>query len=61
MPEKLEYYNQKKPTSSRKKKRTCIMCRKEFMSDWAGHRFCKECKGTGTYKVGHDSYRVLKR
>ena len=61
MTEKLDYYDQKKPSSSKQKERVCMMCRKKFMSESAGHRFCDKCKTTSEYKSGYSACRVLKR
>jgi hypothetical protein len=53
-----DYYDQKKPSSSNKKMRVCMMCRKKFMSESTGHRFCDKCKTTSEYKGGHSTYKV---
>ena len=58
MTEKPDYYDQKKPSSSDKKMRVCMMCRKKFPSEWAGNRFCKECKTTSEFKNGHSTFKV---
>ena len=38
---------------SEKKKRKCMMCKKEFISDWIGNRICNPCKLTDTWKSGN--------
>ena len=58
MTEKPDYYNQKKPSSSKQKERVCMMCRKKFPSESAGHRFCEECKKTSDYKRGYSTYKI---
>jgi hypothetical protein len=38
--------------SSGAKIRTCLICRKEFPSAWAGERICRPCKGTSAWRSG---------
>lgn len=38
-------------THSERKTRTCLMCRRKFMSEWIGERVCKKCKATVTWKT----------
>jgi 5-methylcytosine-specific restriction endonuclease McrA len=32
--------------------RTCLSCRTQFDSAWAGERICQRCKGTTTWRNG---------
>ncbi len=34
------------------KNRDCLLCRKEFLSAWAGERICRPCKGTSAWRSG---------
>lgn len=34
------------------KTRLCLMCRKQFDSEWAGERVCRKCKSTETWRRG---------
>lgn len=40
-----------------KKLRTCIMCNKKFLSDFAGNRHCAKCK----YKISNQDIQLDKR
>jgi DnaJ-class molecular chaperone len=31
-------------------KRTCMMCKEAFVSEWSGERICKRCRGSGAWK-----------
>ena len=31
-------------------KRTCMMCKESFVSEWSGERVCKRCRGSGAWK-----------
>jgi len=35
-----------------RKTRTCLMCRRKFLSAWAGERICKRCKATAAWRNG---------
>lgn len=39
-----EYFNSLIGRKSERKKRSCMKCRKVFVSESAGHRLCTECK-----------------
>ena len=30
--------------------RRCLMCREQFLSEWAGHRVCNRCKQSAAWK-----------
>jgi len=32
--------------------RICLMCRKNFESEWAGERICHKCKSTEAWRRG---------
>ncbi len=32
------------------KVRSCLQCRREFMSEWSGHRVCKQCKSKAVFR-----------
>lgn len=32
--------------------RSCLICRKDFSSAWAGERICRNCKSTSTWRSG---------
>lgn len=32
--------------------RSCLRCRSDFQSEWAGERICKRCKGTAAWREG---------
>lgn len=34
------------------KMRRCLMCTRNFESEWAGERICRKCKSTSTWKSG---------
>ena len=34
------------------KRRKCLMCRREFKSEWPGHRVCGDCKQTDAWASG---------
>lgn len=47
--------NLAKPQSDQKqiqKTRKCLMCLKAFLSLNFGHRICRKCKDTSTWKAG---------
>jgi hypothetical protein len=51
-----EYFNSLIAPPKVKKKRSCMKCRKVFISDSAGHRICTECKvaiATLGYRAEH--------
>jgi len=35
-------------------RRMCLMCRKDFDSQWPGERICKSCKMKPAYRSGSD-------
>tara|TARA_Y100001951_G_C11151139_1_gene189267 strand:- start:50 stop:253 length:204 start_codon:yes stop_codon:yes gene_type:complete len=43
-----------------KKKRKCMMCEKDFMSEWIGNRICDPCKSTDYWKTGND-YSIMEQ
>jgi hypothetical protein len=32
--------------------RACLVCRKPFLSAWAGERICRQCKSTSAWRGG---------
>ena len=42
----------------KKKKRKCMMCEKDFISSWIGHRICTPCKSTGYSQTGGE-YSIM--
>jgi hypothetical protein len=46
----------KKPRGeqAKPKVRQCLMCRKNFRSEWAGERACGDCKRSHAYQTGED-------
>jgi len=34
------------------KERRCLVCGSLFLSDWSGHRICKACKTTSSWRSG---------
>jgi len=34
------------------KMRACLVCRKPFLSAWAGERICRQCKSTSAWRGG---------
>jgi len=34
------------------KVRLCLMCRKDFLSEWAGTRVCPKCKNSSAWRTG---------
>lgn len=34
------------------KERRCLVCGSLFLSDWSGHRICKTCKTTSSWRSG---------
>ena len=48
----------KKPQSDRlneRKKRSCLMCAKNFESEHFGQRVCPTCKGTAAWRSGGEA------
>ncbi len=48
----MSTYN-KKPFKKRigeAKARLCLMCRKQFKSEWSGERVCKHCKSLNSWR-----------
>jgi hypothetical protein len=44
-----------KPTTDRSdeaKMRDCLICRRQFLSAWAGERICRRCKSTSAWRGG---------
>jgi hypothetical protein len=39
------------------KKRLCLGCLEWFLSTWAGHRFCEDCKQKQKSGIDLESYR----
>ena len=35
-----------------RKTRKCLMCRVEFLSEWAGERICRKCKSSKNWRRG---------
>jgi len=45
----------RKPTTDRgdeAKMRACLVCKREFLSAWAGERICRQCKSTSAWRGG---------
>ena len=45
----------KKPTTDRSdqaKMRACLICKRRFLSAWAGERVCRQCKSTSGWRGG---------
>jgi hypothetical protein len=45
----------KKPTtegSDQAKMRACLICKRRFLSAWAGERVCRQCKSTSGWRGG---------
>ncbi|MFX4220991.1 MAG: hypothetical protein ACMVO3_08365 [Thalassobaculum sp.] len=40
------------PVSAPPRTRSCLRCRSDFQSEWAGERICKRCKGTSAWREG---------
>lgn len=38
--------------NSDRKIRRCLMCGQPFLSEWAGERICRNCKGTAAWRTG---------
>lgn len=34
------------------KTRSCLVCKKKFLSAWAGERICRPCKSTSAWRGG---------
>jgi hypothetical protein len=34
------------------KMRACLVCKKKFLSAWAGERICRHCKSTSAWRGG---------
>ena len=43
-------------SSTNAKKRKCLSCREEFLSEWAGMRICHECKTTPAWQDPDNPY-----
>lgn len=41
------------PVSAPPRTRTCLRCRTDFQSEWAGERICRRCKGTSAWREGN--------
>jgi hypothetical protein len=39
-------------TRTEPKTRDCLLCRKPFLSTWAGERVCRRCKSTSAWRSG---------
>lgn len=37
---------------SEEKIRSCLICRRDFPSAWAGERVCRSCKSTSAWRSG---------
>ena len=35
-----------------RKTRKCLVCRVEFLSEWAGERICLKCKSSSNWRSG---------
>jgi hypothetical protein len=44
-------FNKKKLYKARERK--CLMCSREFRSEWAGNRVCKKCRTSSAWKEGN--------
>ena len=59
-----EYYNTSKPKSiheKNKRKRNCMRCNKEFMSQGNHNRICYWCKDTDDWRYGNDYSIMIER
>ena len=48
---KLEYEQDVRPDYVLKT-RNCLVCKVEFLSEWAGERVCKKCKSRSEWRNG---------
>lgn len=46
-------------TKDRSAKRTCLKCRRPFLSEWEGNRVCGSCKAVGSYSSHLEAYAVV--
>ena len=44
-------FNKKKLYKARERK--CLMCSRDFRSEWAGNRVCKKCRTSSAWKEGN--------
>jgi uncharacterized paraquat-inducible protein A len=47
-----EFSTPRSETDTEEKIRSCLICRKDFPSAWAGERVCRSCKSTSTWRNG---------
>ena len=48
----MAYRTKNTGTSTDEKLRRCLMCGKDFLSEWAGNRICKKCRSSAAWKQG---------
>jgi hypothetical protein len=47
-----EFSTPRSERDSEEKIRSCLICRKDFSSAWAGERVCRSCKSTSAWRSG---------
>jgi hypothetical protein len=47
-----ENSNPSRDHSDRAKMRACLVCKRQFLSAWAGERICRQCKSTSAWRGG---------
>jgi hypothetical protein len=47
-----EHRKPQEDRASETKMRACLICKTQFLSDWAGERICRKCKSTSAWRGG---------
>jgi len=47
-----ELRDPKQESDTEAKVRSCLICRRDFASAWAGERICRNCKSTSAWRNG---------
>ena len=50
--QKKPEYEQATRRDDERKTRKCLVCRDEFLSEWAGERICRKCKQRAEWRNG---------
>jgi len=51
--QKKPEYEQDVRHDDERKTRKCLVCKVEFLSEWAGERICKTCKSRADWRSGY--------